>query len=69
MKKDKNMKNIKKIIGKNISNEKKQRYKEARDKCGKYKYCNMTDEQKQKEKDRQKKKKRNIKKRVMNKRK
>ena len=44
-----------------MSDEQKQRYREA--KCGKYKYCNMTDEQKQKEKDRQKKyKKRNIKK-------
>ena len=38
---------------KNMSDEQKQRYREARDKCGKYKYCNMTDEQK--EKDRQKK--------------
>ena len=62
MKKDKNIKNIKKIIEKNMSDEQKQRYREARDKCGKYKYCNMTDEQKQKEKDHQKKyKKRNIK--------
>ena len=48
---------------KNMSDEQKQKYREARDKCGKYKYCNMTDEQKQREKDRQKKiKKRNIKK-------
>ena len=37
---------------KNMSDEQKQRYREARDKRGKYKYCNMTDEQKQK--DRQK---------------
>ena len=40
---------------KNMSDEQKQRYREARDKCGKYKYCNMTDDQKQKEKDCQKK--------------
>ena len=40
---------------KNMSDEQKQRYREARDKCGKYKYCNMTDEQKQKELHRQKK--------------
>ena len=40
---------------KNMSDEQKQRYREARDKCGKYKYCNMTDDQKQKEKDYQKK--------------
>ena len=33
---------------KNMSDEQKQRYREARNKCGKYKYCNMTDEQKQK---------------------
>ena len=46
-----------------MNDEQKQRNREARDKCGKYKYCNMTDEQKQKEKDRQKNiKKRNIKK-------
>ena len=38
-----------------MSDEQKQRYREARDKCGKYKYCNMSDEQKQKEKDSQKK--------------
>ena len=31
---------------KNMSDEQKQRYREARDKCGKYKYCNLTDEQK-----------------------
>ena len=37
-----------------MSDEQKQRYREARDKCGKFKYCNMTDEQKQKEKDHQK---------------
>ena len=61
MKKDKNIKNIKKIIEKNMSDEQKQRYREARDKCGKYKYCNMTDEQKQKEKNHQKK---NIKKEI-----
>ena len=34
-----------------MSDEQKQRYREARDKCVKYKYCNMSDEQKQKEKD------------------
>ena len=38
-----------------MSDEQKQRYREARDKCVKYKYCNMSDEQKQKEKDSQKK--------------
>ena len=52
MKKDKNIKNIKKNYRKNMSDEQKQRYRETRNKCGKYKYCNMTDEQKQKERDR-----------------
>ena len=46
MKKGKNIKNIKKKYRKNMSDEQKQRYREARDKCDKYKYCNMTDEQK-----------------------
>ena len=54
-------KEYQKSYRKNMSDEQNQRYREARDKCGKYKYCNMTDEQK--EKDRQKKyKKKNIKK-------
>ena len=48
---------------KNMSDEQKQRYREARDKCGKYKYCYMTDEQKKKKKIVKKYiKKRNIKK-------
>ena len=37
-------KEYKKNYRKNMSDEQKQRYGEARDKCGKYKYCNMTDE-------------------------
>ena len=39
MKKDKNIKNIKKIIEKNMTNEQKQRYRETRK--------NITDEEKQ----------------------
>ena len=54
MNKNKKKKIIKKIIEKNMSDEQKQRYREARNKCDKHKYRNMTDEQKQKEKDRQK---------------
>ena len=33
-----------------MSDEQRQRYREAKNKCDKYKYCNMTDEQKQKKK-------------------
>ena len=44
-----------------MSDEQKQRYREVKNKCGKYKYCNMTDEQNQKEKDCQKKYKREYK--------
>ena len=54
MNKNKKKKIIKKIIEKNMSDEQKRRYREARNKCDKHKYRNMTDEQKQKEKDRQK---------------
>ena len=54
MKKDKKIKNIKKIIEKNMSDEQKQRHREATNKRNKDKYHNMTDEERQKYKDRQK---------------
>ena len=53
MKKDKNIKNIKKNYRKNMSDEQKQRYRKAKDKYDKYKEYqknyrkNMSDEQKQ----------------------
>ena len=37
-----------------MTDEQKQRYKEARNKCDKDKYCNMTDEERQKKKKYQK---------------
>ena len=46
MKKDKKYKEYQKNYRKSVSDEQKQRYREARNKCDKYKYCNMTDEQK-----------------------
>ena len=60
MKKDKNIKNIKKNYRKNMNDEQKQRYREARNKRDKDKSHNMTDEEKQKYKDRQKEYKRNM---------
>ena len=46
MKKDKKYKEYQKNYRKSVSDEQKQRYREARNKCDKYKYCNMTGEQK-----------------------
>ena len=48
MNKNKKKKIIKKIIEKNMSDEQKQRYREAKNKYDKYRYYSMADEPKQK---------------------